>query len=360
MSKQKKIKDSTTRPGPPDPAKGGRARASVLTADERSEIARQAANKRWSKIAQEKERKEDFQQTKNETMNQGEETPQSSKEANAPYSMFRGSLEIGDQKVECHVLSDGRRVFTQGEVVRLLTRGTESSNLQRYLSRNPLFDNDFSVGPIPFKIPGNPQIAIGSEATLLIEICDRYIEAMEQDKLRPSQYKLAAQASSVMRACAKVGIVALVDEATGFQEVRAKNALQLKLQAFIAQDMQEWAQMFPQEFWLELARLEGVRYSPRSRPLRWGKYIMMFVYDAVDGDVGKWLRENNPDPRFLKNHHQWLKKFGRDKVHDQITKVVTIMKLCQTMPEFRKKFDHIFKNMPLQLTFDDIVWDDPS
>ena len=51
--------------------------------------------------------------------------------------------------------------------------------------------------------------------------------------------------------------------------------------------------MFPTEFWLELARLEGIRYSPRSRPLRWGKYIMAFVYDAVDSDVGNTLRELN-------------------------------------------------------------------
>ena len=68
---------------------------------------------------------------------------------------------------------------------------------------------------------------------------------------------------------AKVGIIALVDEATGYQKVREKRALQLKLQAFIAEEMQEWARMFPDEFWFELARLEGVHYSPRHRPLRW-------------------------------------------------------------------------------------------
>ena len=97
-----------------------------------------------------------------------------------------------------------------------------------------------------------------------------------------------------MRACAKTGIIALIDEATGFQKVRAQHALQLKLQAFIADELQDWARMFPDEFWYELARLEGVKYSPRHRPLRWGRYIMMFVYDAVDEEVGKVLREKNP------------------------------------------------------------------
>jgi hypothetical protein len=111
--------------------------------------------------------------------------------------------------------------------------------------------------------------------------------------------------------------------------------------------------MFPQEFWFELARLEGIHYSPRSRPLRWGKYIMAFVYDAVDGDIGKELRKKNPDPHFKRNHHQWLKEFGRQKVHDQVERVITIMKLCDSMDEFRQKFARVFKKSALdsQMTF---------
>ena len=56
--------------------------------------------------------------------------------------------------------------------------------------------------------------------------------------------------------------------------------------------------MFPDEFWFELARLEGIHYSPRSRPLRWGKYVVMFVYDAIDENIGKALRKKNPDPHY--------------------------------------------------------------
>ena len=112
--------------------------------------------------------------------------------------------------------------------------------------------------------------------------------------------------------------------------------------------------MFPDEFWFELARLEGIHYSPRSRPLRWGKYIMAFVYDAVDGDVGKRLRAINPDPQHGKNHHQWLKEFGRQKVNDQIQRVITVMKLCDNMEDFRAKFARVFKKTAIseQLNFD--------
>jgi hypothetical protein len=70
---------------------------------------------------------------------------------------------------------------------------------------------------------------------------------------------------------------------------------------------------------------------------------LAFVYDAVDGDVGKVLRAKNPDPHYKQNHHQWLKDFGRQKVHDQIERVTTIMKLCTDMNDFRAKFAKVFK-----------------
>ena len=326
-------------------AKGGRARASVLTPEQRSAIARDAVRARWMKAG----RLKDYV---DETPSASQVEP-SETAAELPHSMFQGKLPIGDLLLDCHVLNDERRVFTQGEMVRALTGGTDSSNLARYLRRNPLITDDLSGGPIRFQIPGNPQLALGSEATLLIEICERYLDARAQGLLKSNQAHLARQAEIIVRSCAKVGIIALIDEATGYQKVRAKNALQVKLQAFIADELQDWALMFPEEFWLELARLEGVHYSARSRPLRWGKYIMLFVYDAIDKDVGKELRKKNPEPRFLRNHHQWLKKFGRDKVHDQIERVITIMKLCKDMDDFREKFARVFNKSPTQLSLFD-------
>ncbi|MEE9297282.1 MAG: P63C domain-containing protein [Phycisphaerae bacterium] len=208
-------------------------------------------------------------------------------------------------------------------------------------------------GIIQFKIPGTQYIAHGFEGTLLVDICTKYLEADEQGKLRPSQKKLAIQAAMVIRSCAKVGIIALIDEATGFQQIRAKHSLQLKLQAFIADEMGEWAKLFSDEFWIQLARLEGIKYSPRNRPLRWGRYVMMFVYDAVDKDVGKQLRAKNPNPHFMQNHHQWLKEFGREKVNNHLHRVIGVMQTCDNMDEFRKKFAYIFRVDPWQLQWDD-------
>jgi hypothetical protein len=81
---------------------------------------------------------------------------------------------------------------------------------------------------------------------------------------------------------------------------------------------------------------------------------MAFVYDAIDKDMGKAMRTINPDPHFKQNDHQLLTDFGRQQVHDQIERVVTIMKLCEDMKDFRQKFDRVFKKTALQMTFSEI------
>jgi hypothetical protein len=332
-------------------AKGGKARSSTMTPEERSEISRNAVLARWKK-----EKGPNYQPPQPEPEPDTSENTESkalvpSKQA-LPHSMFQGTLRLGDVDLECHVLNDGRRVFTQREMVRVLTGGTKTGDLKRYLSRLSNKIADSAAAPIVFKIPGNPNNAFGSEATLLIEICDSYLAARQAGTLHKSQEHLAKKAEIITRACAKIGIIALVDEATGFQQYRAKQALQLKIQAFITDELQEWARMFPEDFWHQLARLEGIRYSPRSRPLRWGRYVMAFVYDAVDDDIGKYLRQINPNPHFKKNHHQWLREHGREKVSQQLYQVIGVMKTCDTMDEFRSKFDRVFKKLPSQMFLD--------
>jgi P63C domain len=135
------------------------------------------------------------------------------------------------------------------------------------------------------------------------------------------------------------------------QLFRSRKALQLKLRAFIADEMQEWVRMFSTDFWFALARLEGIHYSPQNRPLPWRRYIMAFVYDAIDGDVGKKLREIKPDPHFEQIHRQWLSEFGTRRLNDHLQRAITIMKLCDDMSDFKRKFARVFKKSPLQMEF---------
>src|SRR6266568_6004725 len=111
-------------------AKGGRARANVLTATQRSEIARDAVRARWMKAGK-------LKQIESEIGPKPDIGPTEDTKPTRPFSMFRGTVSLGPQEYECHVLSDGKRVFTQREIVRALSGGRESGNLQRYLDRNP-------------------------------------------------------------------------------------------------------------------------------------------------------------------------------------------------------------------------------
>ena len=251
---------------------------------------------------------------------------------------------MGGADFSVYVLDNGKRVIAQREVVQLLT-GSVKGGLGRYLHTLGSYERPDEVIRLTsqFKIPVTRSRGTGYEATLLLDICEASLRARETGALTSEQAVLAKQAEIVTRACAKVGIIALIDEATGFQAFREKQELQLKLQVFIAEDLQEWALMFPQEFWFELARLESIRYFPRSRPLRWAKYILAFVYDAMDEEVEKELHKKNQDQHFKRNHHQWLKEFGKQMVRDQIGRVTTIMKLCDSMDDFKKRFGSVFR-----------------
>jgi hypothetical protein len=334
-------------------SKGGKARASVLTPEQRKEIAVNAVRARWAKA-----KGIPIEDVGQVSKSMVPSVLTSKSEPAETFAMFHGDLTIGDVVFPCYVLNNGKRVITQREVVGLMT-GTAKGGIDRYLQssslRGYIDSNHIKEQTVQFRISGVNKSATGYEGTLLIEICEAYLKARDNGALSDQHANLIKRAEIIIRACAKIGIIALIDEATGYQKVRAENALKLKLQAFISEDLQEWVRMFPEDFFIQLARLENVHYSPKSRPIRWGKYVLAFVYAAVDKDVAKALKERIPNPQHGQNLHQLLKEYGKEKVIAQIYQVLGIMKTCKDMDEFKQKFDYIFKEAPLQSEFFDLV-----
>ena len=277
-------------------AKGGRARASVLTPEERREIARTASRARWQKAGKETEQPE-LVGSGEPTLTPANDRPET------PSAISSGTLALGAATIEVHVLNDGRRVIAQDELARVL-HGTQAAptriarDLERVSGRDPTRSEERRI---EFRLPNLPSAVSGYEAELLIEICNSYLQARGEGTLKKRQRAQAATAETIVRACATVGITALVDQATGYQRVRADHALQNELRAFIAQELQSWARVFPEEFWRELARLEGTRYTPRRRPLRWGDYALRFVFAATYPGLGTKLRELDANPGSARN-----------------------------------------------------------
>jgi hypothetical protein len=157
----------------------------------------------------------------------------------------------------------------------------------------------------------------------------------------------------IVSACAKTGLIALIDEATGYQYERESDALQVKLNAFIAEELRDWEKTFPDELWEEFGRLTHWQGSLQLRPKYWGKLVMELIYDALDPDIAKYLRENKPKPKHGQNYHQWLTEdIGVGALVTHINQIIGIAKTCDSMPELKNKVALYYGKEPVQLTIE--------
>ena len=215
----------------------------------------------------------------------------------------------------------------------------------------PFIDKDLVLGQTTgFSIPGTQLTGTGLAAETFLEICNAYVMAMEAGaRLSERQREIAIRCSIILGACAKVGLIALIDEATGYQYERAEDALQLKLRAFIADSLREWEKTFPDELWYQFGRLTNWEGSLHSRPKWWGKLVMELIYYALDPDVAEYLKENKPPPRKGQNYHQWLSSnFGLEKLVTHIHEIIGIARTCQDMRELRDRVAETYGAGPTQ------------
>lgn len=291
----------------------------------------------------------------------------------APYS---GVIKLGEFELPCYVLNDGTRVLSQREVVKLISGGRESGDLGTYLSAKsiqPFLPEKFqqrcnsliiSAGECEAKMAQNGPInernvlifKMGSSqingvlASDIVDICNAYLKARLAGALHPQQAKMAEQCEIFISACAKTGIDAIIDEATGYQYYRNAESLQEKFKAYLQDEYREWTLSFPRQFFMQLYRLE--HKNPPAKlakyPLRFGKYVMQFVYDTLDPDIADYLRENNPNPGGHKHHHQLFNDLGYKDLMGHLMSVIGIMKASTNMDRFKENLANAFPNARTQ------------
>ncbi len=263
-------------------------------------------------------------------------------------------LIVGSMQIPCYVLEDGTRVLSGRGMQSALALGqSHGSKLRQFTSYNnlkPFISDDLATAlntPIRFIRPGRGgKIATGYEATILVDICEMVLKAKDQSALKGLRQKtIARQCEILTRAFAKVGIIALVDEATGYQEIRDRSALQALLEKFISTDLLPWAKRFPDEFYKELFRLRGWQYSPISvnRPSLVGKITNNIIYERLAPGVLSELRKLTPrDERGRVKHkfHQRLTPdIGHPKLAEHLTGVITLMKASTRWTDFNRLID---------------------
>ena len=320
-------------------AKGGLARAAKLTPEQRSAIALDAAKQRWSK-----------------------NSIQSSLEPGTAVAINTGNLKLGNSVLACAVLDDGAltRVMSRASFVAAIGRKGKvkggrtydqglqtpvfltAQNLQPFISHELLE----KATPVLFTTGAGGQTMIGYRAELLPLVCEVFMDADEAGALKENQRPILVQCKLLYRGFARVGIVALVDEATGFQETRAKDALAEILRQFISDEWAKWAKVFPDDFYREMFRLRGLTYSEftTKRPKIVGRLTNDIVYARLAPNVLDALREKNPtygtEGQRRQRHHQWLTpEVGQQKLREHLASVTVLMRASSNWTGFVRLLD---------------------
>ncbi len=278
----------------------------------------------------------------------------------------QGKLKIGDKELNCAVLENGTRVLYHSAIFKAFNRpsrgnikvGSRVINMPSFIDANnlqPYIGADLADvinSPIRYQSKTG-RIFEGYKAEILPLLCDVYLLARTDNALTAKQQPLAIVSEVLVRSLSKVGIVALVDEATGSQEDREKDELQKILAAYVREEFLPWTRRFPEEFYKEMFRLKNWNYKGNPKPGIVGKITNTLVYEMLPEGVLEELQNKNPvdikiHRRKLKHHQYLTESTGVPHLDKHLVSVITIMRACDTWEQFEKMFTKVF-NLPYQL-----------
>lgn len=282
-----------------------------------------------------------------------------------------GKLSIGGTEIPSAVLKDGTRVLISKGFLTALGRpwkGGSRTELPNFIGAKnliPYVSNELREGLNPIKYKNlRGKIVKGYKAKILPLVCDVYLEARDNKKLTKSQVIVAKKADILVRALATVGIIALVDEATGYQYDRSRKALNEILEKFIKAELGKWAKTFPDEFYQEIFRLRGWQYIPFSvkRPGVVARYTNDLVYERLAPGVLNELRRKNPTTKPGRRKHklfQWLTEdVGHPRLREHLASVIALMKASTKWDQFYRMLQRALPKYMEQLPLDIDVPDD--
>lgn len=270
-------------------AKGGYARAAKLTPEERKSQAQKAAKERW--------------------------------DPGLPKATHRGILKITpDVEIPCFVLDDGRRVISGRGMTAAIGMKGRGQGIARIASHRMLEGIENNTLPVAISNPikftgGSPKVdtpSDGFEATVLQELCEAILHARDSGLLKTDQeIRYGQYADILIRSFARLGIIALVDEATGYQAIRPRDALQAYLQEIISKELAAWTKKFPDEFYENIYKLKGWTW-PGMKKNRFSvvaHYTRDLVYERIAPGLLEELEKKSPKDETGNREnklHQWL------------------------------------------------------
>lgn len=276
-----------------------------------------------------------------------------------------GVLKLNDTLLEVAVLEDDSRIIKQAAVFRALDRPPRGNsrmiNIPVFMDAQnlqPYINEEFRavINKVEY-IDHNGKMQEGYNAMILPLVCDLYLKAREAGVIKqPNQIATAHKAEILIRSLAKVGIIALVDEATGYQHDREKDELQKILKAFISEELLPWQKRFPDIYYKELFRLNGWDYTVKDikrRPQIIGKWTNTLIYEQLPEGVLNELRVKTPKSlkgnRIARFHQNLTEDIGHPALAAQITQIVTLFQISDNMKQMWAQFNKLKSRQSGQL-----------
>lgn len=279
----------------------------------------------------------------------------------AEYGSPDHPLRIAGMEIPCYVLEDGRRVLVRSAILKALNMsggsahaGLEGDRLVKFVSTKaikPYVSDELIQAltkPILISTPHGP-LAHAAEATVLADLCDAVLDARLKGDLHHQQIHIAEQCEILVRGFARVGIIALVDEATGYQEARTREALQAILDKYLLKEFAAWARRFPDEFYHEMFRLKGWQWRGLKvgrSPGVVGRYTNDIVYERLAPGLLQELQERNPKNekgyREHKHHQLLTDDVGHPALAQHLYAVIGLMRACSSWDQFYRMMQRAF------------------
>lgn len=323
-----------------DPSKvaAAKARSASMTPERRSEIARAAAAAKHGKLRE-----------------------AVSKE---------GIVRIGSAELQCYVLDDESRVLARASFVKAIGRTGKVKGGRRFDEEfqvpvfltaenlKPFFPDDLATNSRPIFFTDGDSHMIGYRAELLPDVCDIFADAERAGVLRRNQLHIAAACRLLSRGLTRVGIIGLIDEATGYQHTRAANALAKILETYIAKELQPWVYTFGNEFYQQLFRLRGLDYQKDSvkRPQYFGHLTNDIIYRRLAPGVLEEIKKSAPKTASGRRrgaiHQSLTQDHGHPKLREHLASVTTVMALSDDYKDFLRNLNRRHPPYNENLTFD--------
>lgn len=271
-----------------------------------------------------------------------------------------GNIKLGDFLIPCYVLEDGRRVLSGRGMQSALkmvdetpeNKKTAGTRLDRYLNQKTLEPFIYKGKALDHFEPidcykGNKKIN-GFEATILIDICDAFLEARRTIELSSRQQIIADQCEVLVMGFAKLGLIALIDEATGYQYDREKDELQRLINIYVVEELRPWSHTFKDTYYKEIFRLRGWDFTVsgiKRRPGVVGTWTTKLIYDQLPKGIVDELKKKTPKSEsgnYTARFHQSLTSdIGEPHLKSQLDSVITLMEASDSWDEFIKNFNKV-------------------